>query len=225
MTQVDRSVPEGEQARELRRRIRDLEASLTRITADVKRVIEEHHRGADPSALILRLERRVHGGSFWDKPQVVEKFHDWTERYGEEPASTDWSPAQARRAGRSDAEIARFYDGDYPNYSTVTALFKSWNGLRAEAGVEVKPPGGGHGKGGRNEDELERLPVWAGWRYFHGRRVQLALTQAEVAERSKLGLSTYSEMERGAFTNPTVRVLLAVSKGLELPPGSILESV
>jgi hypothetical protein len=79
-------------------------------------------------------ERRV-----WTRELVIERIREWTERYGEPPATPDWSPIHARGIG--DEERARHFEdawGYWPWFTVVVRLFGSWNaGIRA-AGFEPR---------------------------------------------------------------------------------------
>jgi hypothetical protein len=52
-------------------------------------------------------------------------------RYGELPTSYSWSRTHARRRGGN--ALARLQDGEWPPPATVTDLYGSWAGAKADA--------------------------------------------------------------------------------------------
>ena len=62
---------------------------------------------------------------------VRDAMHEWRQRYGRPPSSTDWSRTHAvRRGGEA---LRRLRDGDWPPPSTVIGLYGTWAAARADA--------------------------------------------------------------------------------------------
>ena len=62
---------------------------------------------------------------------VREAMHEWRQRYGRPPSSTDWSRTHARRRGGE--ALKRFQARDWPAPSTVIDIYGSWPAARADA--------------------------------------------------------------------------------------------
>ena len=62
---------------------------------------------------------------------VREAMHEWRQRYGRPPSSTDWSRTHARRRGGEALE--RFPARDWPAPSTVTDIYGSWRAAHRDA--------------------------------------------------------------------------------------------
>jgi hypothetical protein len=58
-------------------------------------------------------------------------MHEWRQRYGGPPSSTDWSRTHAALRG-GDA-LKRLRDGDWPAPSTVIDLYGTWAAALADA--------------------------------------------------------------------------------------------
>ena len=58
---------------------------------------------------------------------VRDAMHEWRERYGRPPSSTDWSRTHAGRRGGEALE--RFEAGDWPAPSTLVDMYGSWAAL------------------------------------------------------------------------------------------------
>jgi hypothetical protein len=71
---------------------------------------------------------------------VLSAIRRWTERYGEPPAITDWSPARARAAGQ-DWRAERYHAGDWPSMSTVIRRFGTFTAAVKAAGLPPRPRG------------------------------------------------------------------------------------
>ena len=62
---------------------------------------------------------------------VREAMHEWRQRYGRPPSSTDWSRTHASRRGGEPLE--RFLGREWPSPSTVIDIYGSWPAARADA--------------------------------------------------------------------------------------------
>jgi Homeodomain-like domain len=62
---------------------------------------------------------------------VRDAMHEWRQRYGRPPSSTDWSRTHAHRRG-GDA-LKRFQARDWPAPSTVIDIYGSWPAARVDA--------------------------------------------------------------------------------------------
>ena len=62
---------------------------------------------------------------------VRDAMHEWRQRYGRPPSSTDWSRTHARRRGGEALE--RFLARDWPAPSTVIDIYGSWPAAHADA--------------------------------------------------------------------------------------------
>jgi hypothetical protein len=71
---------------------------------------------------------------------VIEAIREWTRRYGEPPATSDWSPTRARRAGQQ-WRAERYEAGDWPSVSTVVRRFGTFTAAVQAAGLEPRPRG------------------------------------------------------------------------------------
>jgi transcriptional regulator with XRE-family HTH domain len=71
---------------------------------------------------------------------------------------------------------------------------------------------------------LDHLPEWEGWHLVHAYRDQRGLSQTRVAERAGISYEYFRMIERGAQTNPGVRVVIAVARALTLPPGALIDA-
>ena len=58
-------------------------------------------------------------------------MHEWRQRYGRPPSSTDWSRTHARRRGGEALE--RLLARDWPAPSTVIDIYGSWRAAHAGA--------------------------------------------------------------------------------------------
>jgi hypothetical protein len=58
-------------------------------------------------------------------------MHEWRQRYGRPPSSTDWAQTHARRRGGEALE--RFLARDWPAPSTVIDIYGSWSAARRDA--------------------------------------------------------------------------------------------
>jgi hypothetical protein len=72
--------------------------------------------------------------------EVLDAIRAWTERYGEPPATSDWSPARARHAGQL-WRIDRYYAGDWPSSNTVIRRFGTFTEAVGRAGLQPRPRG------------------------------------------------------------------------------------
>ena len=62
---------------------------------------------------------------------VRDAMHEWRQRYGRPPSSTDWSRTHAwRRGGEA---LKRLRDRDWPAPSTVIDLYGTWAAARSDA--------------------------------------------------------------------------------------------
>jgi HNH endonuclease len=71
---------------------------------------------------------------------VLDAIRRWTERYGEPPAITDWSPSRARRSGQ-EWRAERYHAGDWPSVSTVVRRFGTFTAAVRAAGLPPRPRG------------------------------------------------------------------------------------
>jgi hypothetical protein len=71
---------------------------------------------------------------------VLDAIREWARRYGEPPATSDWSPARARSAGQQ-WRAERYLAGDWPSVSTVIRRFGTFGAAVRAAGLEPRPRG------------------------------------------------------------------------------------
>lgn len=71
---------------------------------------------------------------------VLDAIREWTGRYGEPPATADWSPSRARNAGQ-DWRAERYRAGDWPSVSTVVRRFGTFGAAVRAAGLVPRPRG------------------------------------------------------------------------------------
>ena len=62
---------------------------------------------------------------------VRDVMHEWRQRYGRPPSSTEWSRTHARRRGGE--ALVRFQARDWPPASTVIDIYGSWAAAHADA--------------------------------------------------------------------------------------------
>ena len=62
---------------------------------------------------------------------VRDAMHEWRQRYGRPPSSTDWSRTHARRRGGE--ALKRFQARDWPAPSTLIDIYGSWSAAHADA--------------------------------------------------------------------------------------------
>jgi transcriptional regulator with XRE-family HTH domain len=78
--------------------------------------------------------KRCHPGAIareWTRERVRGAMRAWQAWYGSPPSSYDWSVSHAVRRGAE--ALDRLQDGDWPAPSTVTELYGTWAGARADA--------------------------------------------------------------------------------------------
>lgn len=207
-------------------RIRDLEERLDELREAVLAGLRAHDEGdvdaEDVLADLRRVVEHVPAGR-WTVPACTAAAVEWADRYGEPPAAIDWNPAAMRQRNRLE-HLDRWNAGDWPSQRTITRLFGSWNHFLVEAGFvprlgsdPARRGPGGAGKG------LDHLPEWQGWQIVGAYRDQRGLSQTKVAERAGISYEYFRMIERGAQTNPGVRVVIAVARALTLPPGALID--
>ena len=62
---------------------------------------------------------------------VRDAMHEWRQRYGKAPSSTDWSRTHARTRGGEPLE--RFLARNWPAPSTVIDIYGSWPAAHTDA--------------------------------------------------------------------------------------------
>jgi DNA-binding XRE family transcriptional regulator len=207
-------------------RIRDLEERLDELREAVLAGIRAHEEGQDAEDVLADLKRKVEHvpAGRWTVPACTAAAVEWAHRYGEPPAAIDWNPAGMRQRHRLE-HLDRWAEGDWPSQRTITRLFGSWNHFMVEAGFAPRlgsdPARRGPGGAGKG---LDHLPEWEGWHLVHAYRDQRGLSQTRVAERAGISYEYFRMIERGAQTNPGVRVVIAVARALTLPPGALIDA-
>lgn len=215
-----------DELRELRQRVFELETTNARLEHALEEGIELAEQGRPLGIVVRRL--RAGAANFrrqWTPESIVAKAQEWAEQYGRPPSALDWNPAMARRSKLED-KIERYYEGDWPPYGTVTRHFPRWNAMIAAAGFDPREPGANEATGGgarEGEEKFDRLPVWTGWQLIRPLRDRLGLTQHALASNAGLSENYVTAVERGAQTNPSIRVLLALSAALGVGPRALIE--
>ncbi len=54
-------------------------------------------------------------------------------------------------------------------------------------------------------------------------RIKKSMTQADLAKKAKVGISTVRALERGDVVNPKLQTMNAISRALEVPVESIFK--
>lgn len=206
-------------------RIRDLEERLDELRTAVLESVEAYEQGDDPARVLEELKRKVEHvpAGRWTVPACTAAAVEWAQRYGEPPAAIDWNPAKMRQRGRLE-HLDRWTEGEWPSERTIGRLFGSWNQFMVEAGFTPRlgsdPARRGPGGAGKG---LDHLPEWEGWHLVHAYRDQRGLSQTAIAKRAGISYEYFRMIERGAQTNPGVRVVIAVARALTLPPGVLID--
>ena len=194
--------------------IAELEQRVENMQNTVKRVLTDLETGSEPMAIVPTL-RRIAGRyrPRYSKRDLIAKAHEWEDTHGEPPKLLDWNPTTARvhlAAPKAREVIRRYLDGEWPHASTVIAQFFSWNAFMREAGYEPRTapdePRGGQG--------LDHLPPWAGWEHVRHLRERAHLTIGQASSAGGLSMAHWSNIENGKHTNPGIRLLLAMARGL-----------
>jgi len=193
--------------------IAELEQRVQHMQNEVRRVLTDLEHGADPMASVPTLKRLA--GRYrprYRKADLIAKAHEWHDHYGEPPKVMDWNPTTARvrlTAPKAREAIARFLEGDWPHAATVYAHFLNWQTFMREAGYEPRTEpderSGGEGHG--------HLPPWDGWEHVRHLRERSRLTINQAAG-DVLSVSHWSNIENGKHTNPGIRTLMAMARGL-----------
>jgi hypothetical protein len=76
----------------------------------------------------------------YDQGQIERAIREWTGRYGEPPAMSDWDVYRARRQGH-EWRVERYREGDWPSTRTVCQHFGNFNNAIRAAGLEPRPQG------------------------------------------------------------------------------------
>lgn len=162
----------------------------------------------------------------WDTENVKARAHDWNEKYGRPPAAIEWNPAMVRarhstpeQKAKGEEMLARWASEDWPSAFTVRRYFGNWTNFMTACGWE---PRQGPEIPRTEHRDLERLPTWGGWRLTSGYRQRLGISQSRLAEVSGISSEYISFIERGKQTNPTIRILLALAHGLQVPAAYLL---
>lgn len=72
--------------------------------------------------------------------QLLDAIREWTQLYGEPPATADWAPARARAHGQS-WRLDRYYAGNWPSTNTVIRRFGTFSEAVRLAGFAPRPIG------------------------------------------------------------------------------------
>ena len=86
-----------------------------------------------PGTIVSTLERvePPRAVSWRGRTMSIKAMHEWRQRYGRPPSSTDWSRTHASRRGGEPLE--RFLAREWPAPSTVIDIYGSWPAARADA--------------------------------------------------------------------------------------------
>ena len=140
---------EGLSIREISRRLGRAEATvkayLNDPTGEKARAVKGRYQGVcrgcgAPTAArggkgdAYEFCKRCHPGAIAPtrtRDWVRDAMHEWRQRYGRPPSSTDWSRTHARRRGGEALE--RFLARDWPAPSTVIDIYGSWSAAHADA--------------------------------------------------------------------------------------------
>lgn len=206
---------------ELLKRLADVESQLASLSSAAEATLTAVDRGEGLDAAVHRL-RKAWGGSgnarFGPEGCIAAGLR-WHEEVGRPPKVEDWHPKMAMDRGRPEA-AELFYAGDWPHYSLVRYHFANWKLFMQACGFEPRTRPDAPNTIGM---DVDRWPSWNGWEWLAGHRSSKGLSQARLARLSGVSTNYVGDIENGKQTNPTVRVLLAISKALGVPPGALIE--
>jgi hypothetical protein len=135
----------AEIARRLGRAEATIKAYLWDPTGEKTRAVKQRYQGACRGCGAPTSARNGKGDAYayckhchpgaiqpnWTRERVRDAMLAWRSRYGDLPTSYDWSRTHARRRGGQ--ALARLVAGDWPSSATVSDLYGSWAGARADA--------------------------------------------------------------------------------------------
>jgi DNA-binding XRE family transcriptional regulator len=198
----------------LQTRVDRLEGEITKTLVAVERGEDLEPRWRAMRRAIGEVRRR------WSAEQILAKVREWNDLYGRPPAAIDWNPSMAAAQGSRQENIERYHAGDWPGYSTAMQYFANWNAMIEAAGFQgrTKPELRGPEAGG----DHSHLPTWDGWEHLRHLRERQHTTQTRAANAAGLSHTYWAAIEQGRQTNPSIRVILALAKGLGVRPEALL---
>jgi DNA-binding XRE family transcriptional regulator len=204
-------------------RARELEDRLEELRQAVKDAIAAHEAGETPAVIFRELRTVVDHvpAGRWNKEACISKAWAWAEKFGDPPAAINWNPAGLKQRGREHL-LEAWASDDWPSLATVQRLFGSWNAFMAAAGYTPRLKNEQRGPGGAGKG-LDHLPEWHGWQMLAGYRDRAGLSQHALADRAQLSIEYVGFIERGKQTNPSVRVLLALARALDVSASVLLD--
>jgi DNA-binding XRE family transcriptional regulator len=211
-------------AAELRLELAAMKAKYDQLADEVRAALDAVEGEQDPVAAIRRLRTRVRfGGKAWTDSEITGAAMEWAHRHGSSPTATDWNPAMLRaKGGRPDA-LERYLDGDWPSTPTVLRHFGQWSAMLTAAGLPDNEAKRGHKTREREPDDLAGLPEWDGWELIEPYRQRAGMANTtDLARAAGLNWITVRNVERGESRNPTIRVVLALARGLGVRPEALL---
>lgn len=206
----------------LEERLAELEQRHADLLVASTRLLETFERGDPIDGAVKTLRLRVFRGGrdSWGVDGCREAGQRWHEIYGAPPKVDDWNPGAAARLGRPE-QAQRYYEGHWPHYNLVRYHFGGWTEFMVACGFE--PRQGPERRNTIGSGDIDRLPPWNGWEFLSNFRRRKGLRQSDVSRLSGVSLGYVGEIEKGQMTNPTVRVILALSRALGMPPAAFFE--
>jgi len=206
-----------------RLRIAELERRVARLEVEIEKTIVAADDGDDLAPRWRSLRRVVSDTRMsWTRESLIEKLHEWVDEYGRPPAAADWNPAQARNQGSRPEVIERWLSGEWPTYSTVMRHFGRWNNFIESAGFEGRTKPELPADAENRHTHAGHLPEWEGWRHVAHLRDRTDLTQKQLARYCGVSAAYLAMVEQGRQTNPGIRWLLALARGLDVRVEALL---
>lgn len=217
----------SDELRQLRERIFELETANVRLEKAVQESIVAVEEGR-PLGIVMRTLRSGLPSFVprWTPPTIVAKAQEWNRRHGAPPSAMDWNPTLAKRQ-KAQEKIERFYEDEWPSFASVRRHFDTWNSMIAAAGFDPREQGANDASYASTPtpegDQWAHLPVWTGWQLVRPLRERLGITQHRLSTASGLNNTYLRAIEQGKQSNPSIRVVLALSRALGVGPRALME--